>query len=161
MTYVDKSGKELERGSIFIIDGGTVNGFTHFVVNSLSPLSVSYCIINNLDVTAEVHRVYEYSTEDLFKPCDISGEAEFSIVSHINKYSVYNLKMDVEETKMDVQNLSKSEAVFTTLDSEKAIYFLLAIEYKKTFVEIDGLNQQRDGFTFDEWLEKQGLMETL
>lgn len=162
MKIIDKSEKEAKVGSIFVIDGGSINGYRHFVINSIEPLSVSYCVVNNLDITVEVHRLYEYSIEDLFKPSSFDGEPSFTIIGNLSEYEVYNLQIaDVEEKVELVDNLSKSEANLTTLDSEKAIYFLLAIEYRKTFVEIDGLDQQRDGFTFDQWLDKQSLLKTL
>lgn len=161
MTILDRKGEEIKNGSVFIIDGGSVNGYTHFMVNSLEPLSVKYCVVNNLDRTLEVHGEYQYSVRDLLSYDAFTHEPEFTIVNGLSDYSVHISEIAVEEKIEGFEKSVDVKSNLTTLDSEKAIYFLLAIEYRKTFVEIDGLDQQRDGFTFDQWLDKQGLLKTL
>lgn len=75
----DKNDKEVVNGSIIDLHQ-TVNGQNIFVIFDVKTLDVRY----GHDLTYK----YQYSAEDLFKPCQYSGEVDFEIIDNI--YNIIN-----------------------------------------------------------------------
>ena len=74
MERIDKNGKKVTNGDIIDLHQ-TVNGQNFFVVLKTDPLDIRYA--------HDITRKYEYDKEELFKPCEYSGEVEYEIISNI------------------------------------------------------------------------------
>jgi len=77
MKRIDKNEKEVKNGDIINLHQ-TVNGQNLFIVLNVSPLDIRYA--------HDLNYKYQYDKEDLFKPCQFTGETEFEIINNI-----YNL----------------------------------------------------------------------
>lgn len=74
---VDVNGFELKTGDVIDLHQ-TVNGENKFVILNTEPLDVRYA--------HDLNYKYQYDQEELFKPCEYSGETEFEIIDNIYEF---------------------------------------------------------------------------
>lgn len=69
----DKNDKILKTGDYFDIHQ-TVNGCNLFYVNDIETLDIRYAF--------DLEYKYQYDVNDLFKPCQFTGEVVFEIINY-------------------------------------------------------------------------------
>lgn len=74
MKRLDKNYKEVKNGDVINLHQ-TVNGQNLFVVLNVEPLDIRYA--------HDLNYIYQYDMEELFKPCQYSGETDFEIINNI------------------------------------------------------------------------------
>ena len=81
MKRLDKNQREVKNGDVINLHQ-TVNGQNLFVVMNVEPLDIRYA--------HDLNYKYQYDQDELFKPCEYSGEVEYEIIANI-----YDLIPDV------------------------------------------------------------------